>query len=103
MFVAFSKAICDLAGNPVKPDPNSDSVMRLSSVAVNGILMPRQSDANLSGEDKVKRFKLAKRIHDASEPLDISVEDAALLKALIADSHTTLVASQALLLIDPTA
>lgn len=100
MLVDFSQPICDLSGQPVHPDPKSEAVMTLASVAVNSILMPRQSDANLSGEDKVKRFKLAKRIHDANEPLEINIEEAALLKSLIADSHTTLVASQALLAID---
>lgn len=85
-------AIKTLTGEPIK-DGQAD--LTLGAVATNALLMPYEDERNLSGDEKVKRFKLAQRIHDAAGEVDISAEEITLLKSLIAKAYTALVVGQA--------
>ncbi|GAH34651.1 unnamed protein product [marine sediment metagenome] len=49
----------------------------------------------LSGKKKVKRAKLAKRIHDSNGPVDVGASDIRLLRRLIAKNYPALTVAQA--------
>ena len=55
----------------------------------------------LSGEEKVKRFLLATKIYDSTDPINIGTKDIELLKDLIAKSYLPLIVGQAWLVLDP--
>ena len=66
----------------------------LSRLAVNALLMTYEDERSLSGEDKVKRFKLAQQINDADGDVEVTAEQVSLLKSLIAKAYTPLVVGQ---------
>ncbi len=70
--------IKDLNGNPVQLDENG-KVATLADIVQMVLLSP--TDENVSGEDKMKRFKLAMKVSDNVD--EISIEDAALIKQLV--------------------
>lgn len=69
--------------------------LSLASTCCNALLAAHEDERALSGEDKVKRWKLAQRIHDATGEIDIASEEVSLLKTLLAKSYTPLVVGQA--------
>jgi hypothetical protein len=93
MKIDFSAVITDLDS---KPMPN----LTLGSMATNALMLAYDDERNLSGEEKVRRFKLAQRIHGASE-VDLTVEEVSLVKLLIAKGYVTLPCARAWELLDP--
>jgi hypothetical protein len=93
MKIDFSAAITDLDGNPI-PE------LTLGLMATNALMGNFDDERSLSGDDKVRRFKLAQRVHHASE-VDLTVEDVALIKKLIAKAYATLPCARAWELLDP--
>lgn len=85
-----------LDGEPLKEDNNGTvRDVLLSRLAVNALLVNYPDEQSLSGEEKVKRFKLAQQINDADGDVEITAEQVALLKSLIAKGYTPLVVGQA--------
>ena len=90
-----------LKGEPLKeqyvgPDDKPlERDLTLASVAVTALLASYDDEKNLSGEDKVKRFKLAQQINDADGDVEVTAEQVSLLKSLIAKGYTPLVVGQA--------
>lgn len=76
-------------------DLHGDREVTIGSIAVNALLTPYEDERNLSGDDKVKRFRLAQSIHDAVGEIEVTVEQVALLKSLIAKAYTPLIVGQA--------
>jgi len=70
--------------------------MTFASVCSTALLTPTDEDKNLSGDEKVKRFKLAQRLYDADAEagVDLTVEEAALLKLVTSKLYTALVVGQ---------
>lgn len=95
MNIDFSTTIRDLDGNQIQD-------ITLGAMATNALMGGYEDERQLSGEDKLKRLKLAERIHGASV-VDLSVEDVALVKRLIAKAYMTLPSARAWELLDPTA
>lgn len=93
MKIDFSAQILDLDGKPI-PD------LTLGSMATNALMLPFEDERNLSGEEKVRRLKLAQRIHGADEA-DLVAEDVTLIKRLIAKGYATLPSARAWELLDP--
>lgn len=87
-----STAILDLNGEAIKTKQDSDLVM--SEVCCNALLAEIQGE-QATGEEKLKKFLLAKRIHVATDQIDVTVEEAALLKRLIGKLYGALVSGQA--------
>lgn len=85
MKIDFSKDILDLDGKPTE--------LKLDAVSKTALLASYPDEQNLSGDEKVKRFQLALKI--APKEVDVSVEDAALIKKLIAKGYATLVTARA--------
>lgn len=55
----------------------------------------------LSGEEKLKRYQLAKKIYESKNSVGIGTKDTELLKELIAKSYPELTSGQAWLVLDP--
>ena len=53
-------------------------------------------EQNLDGREKVRRYRLATSIYSANCPLDLPAEDIAMCKQLIGKGFSTLVAGQAI-------
>jgi hypothetical protein len=82
MKVDFTSPIKGLGGKEIV-DSVSKEPLTLRSLAVN-VLM---TNSQMSGEEKMRRFKLAERIYDEiALPLELSSEDAKLISQLIGAS-----------------
>lgn len=62
----------------------------LNGLCVNALLADYQGEV-LTGAQKLDRYKLAKRLHVTADEIEITVEEAALIKELVAKSYTPLV------------
>jgi hypothetical protein len=80
----------DLVGNDGKP-----TNLTLEAVAENALLGSYNDEQGLSGEDKLKRYHLALKIYDHKTNVELSVDEQALLRKLIAKSYNTLVMGRA--------
>lgn len=78
-----------------------DRPLTLASIAVNALLAPYEDERGLSGDEKVRRYKLAQAIHAApTVEVEVSAEQIAMLKSLIAKSYAPLVVGQAYALLE---
>ena len=85
-----------LDGQPLKEEHNGTARdVLLSRLAVNALLANYEDEKNLSGDDKVKRFKLAQQINDADGEVEVTAEQVSLLKTLIAKGYSPLVVGRA--------
>jgi len=76
-----------------------DAVLSLKVVSVNSLLAPFEVDKNLSGEEKLRRYLLATKIHAGGE-VDLTAEDISLLKLLIGRGYSALIVGQAFLMLE---
>lgn len=72
--------------------PLSDAA-QLRTVIVNALLATFPDELNLSGEDKIKRYELALAVQ-GNDVVSLKVEDAALVKKLVAKAFAPLVVGQ---------
>jgi len=99
--IDFTAPMVDLDGNPFTNDKGQPVGATLGSVAENALLAAYPDEGSLPGEEKVKRFVLARKIHEAKN-VELSAEDVALIKKLIAkDFAGSLVTGEAWSLLDP--
>lgn len=87
----FSVPFKTFAGQPIVQDGEP---LTLQRVAVNALLSQAEDEANLSGEEKFKRYKLASRIH-AEPAVEVSAEEVALLKRLIGKLYLPIIVGPA--------
>ena len=66
-----------------------DATLRMAMV--NAVLSPIEKE---SGMDKVKKFNLAKKIHDAESEVDLTVEEVSLVKERIGEVFPVLIVGQ---------
>lgn len=97
MKIDFSAAITNLDGTPAK---DGDADVTLGKVSCGALLATYPDEQHLSGEEKVKRFRLAETAAKGGEQ-EIKVEDVALLKKLIAKAFPPLVVGRAYDIIEP--
>jgi hypothetical protein len=95
MKVDFAAPILDLKGGALIE--NGEQVT-LGAIASNALLAAYRDEADLAGEEKVKRYKLAVI---AEGEQDLSVEQVVLLKKLIAKAFAPLIVGRAYELLDP--
>ena len=74
--------------------------LTLGAIAVDAVLRPFEADAQVPGVEKMARWDLAQRIYKATDEVDISSEEAVLLKNLIARAFPVMIAGQACKMID---
>lgn len=88
-------AVLTFAGKPVTEKVDGKEVtFTLGGVAVSALLMLRQDESNISGEEKFKRYKVAERL-TAGGIIEVSVEELALLKKLIGSLYQPIVVGAA--------
>ncbi len=96
MKVNFGAPITDLKGEIIKQQDGK--MFTLGKVAVEALSATYKDEAEakaqLSGEEKVKRFKLAVAAV-GEEVVDVSAEDIAVIKKLIAKGYPPLVVGRA--------
>lgn len=89
----LGQAFVDIEGKTIVDEQGVP--FTIGSAAINSLLASFDDEKNLSGEDKLKRWELAMSIKNGSIPMEITVEDASLLKKLIAKAYSTMVVGQA--------
>jgi hypothetical protein len=87
MKVDFGSEITDLKGKPL---PNGDGNLTLGDIACTALINVLGDDQAMSGDDKVKLFRLAQLASEGGEQ-DVKVEDVALLKKRVAKMYGALV------------
>lgn len=97
--VDFGSPIKQLDGSVMRTDDKQ--VLTLDTVVENALLASYPDEQTLSGEEKVKRFKLAVRIHDQRKDPTLTADETALIKKLVAKAYNPLVVGQAWTLLDP--
>lgn len=91
MLVNFESNLVDFDGKVI---PNtSGQPATLQGVSLDALMASYQGEEKLSGEEKMKRFLLAEKIHKGE--FDLAAEEIALLKALIGKAFTPIVVGQA--------
>lgn len=110
MKIDFSQPICGLDGQPIYPATRgedgavavSNDPMLLRSVCTGALLGVYEAERHLTGDDKVKRADMAKRIYSSGEPIDLKAEDIVELKKLVNMAYPSpLVVSAAYEMLDP--
>ena len=88
----------DIYGVEMKDDKGAS--LPLKRYVIDALLTPYQDEQNLPGEDKIKRYELAKAVSQPGE-VEMKVEDVALVKKLTGKLFTPLVIGQIWPLLDP--
>ncbi len=92
MNLKFDVEILNLEGKPlVGPDQKP---LTLKKAAVDALLALYPDEQTLSGEEKMKRYRIAKKITIGTEK-DWTVEEIALVKKLIAKNYSSLLVGPA--------
>lgn len=92
MLINFQQPILGMDNVPMKDE--KEVVILLENVAVNSLLATRQDD-NATGTEKVKRFALAMKINNVTEPVEVTAEEITLIKDLVGKVYTTIVVGRA--------
>ena len=93
MLIDFKKVILDLKGDPVKLPDKAE--LTLLSVCQESLMASFPDEQALPGAEKVKRFVLALKIGDSTLPVEITIEEAAEIKKLVAKAYGPLVVGRA--------
>ena len=90
MKINFEQEFKTLEGVVIKDE--NDEVLTLKKVSTNSLMasLPREE---LTGEQKLKRYNLANKIHAGEQ--EVLVEDISLIKEMIGKVYTTLIVGQA--------
>lgn len=88
----LNKHFTELDGTPIKDE--KDNTINLNIICINALMGIYKDEEGLSGEDKVKRWKLAQAIHNKPEEVELKSEDITLLKKLVAKAYGTAITAQ---------
>jgi len=86
---------CATCGRPMET-----AAMTLRSVCTNALLTQTQDEANLPGDEKVRRYRLALQIAN-EDVADLPPKDVALLQELVGKLYAALVVGQVWGMLDP--
>jgi len=89
----------EIAGGPVTLDgkpfvDEKGEPMSFKFIVANALLGHYQDEQNLDGAEKLKRWQLAKRVHESDEVVDLTAEEIVLVKTLVAKAFVTPVCAQ---------
>lgn len=87
MKVNFSTRITNLDGTPL------DEKATVGLMCINALLTTYPEDEKATGEEKVRRFKLAEMAHGSAE-VEITPEDATFIRSFVAKGYGPLVVGQ---------
>ena len=89
MKIYFKKLLFDLEGEPVKKSAEDSTSVDLRKVATEALLATFPDERSLSGEEKLKRWVLARKIRETEDPVTLTTEEVALVKKLIGLAYGT--------------
>jgi len=96
MIIDFTQVLKDLDGKPIRGKKivedgkvvgDEDATLRF---ICSDVLLAELQDEKSSGEDKIRRYELAKAIYNCDE-MDLKVEDIALIKRRVGKIHFPLI------------
>jgi len=87
MKLVVTQQLTDIGGNPLPQN------LHMRKIFVDALLADYKDEQNVSGEQKLERYELALKIN-AEDEVELKVEQAALLKKLVAKAYTPLVVGQ---------
>lgn len=92
MLIKVETPLRNMDGQVMKDNVDGQAVdATLRMAMVNSILSPVEKE---SGMDKVKKFNLAERIHDAVDNVDLTVEEISLIKERVGVVFPSLIVGQ---------
>jgi hypothetical protein len=95
--VGLNNPIKNLAGEEIKDDGKP---FLMSAAITNALLSAFPDEKDISGDEKVKRFLLATRLH-GQDSIDLSADEVVLCKRLVAKAYNPLVVGQAWAVLEP--
>lgn len=98
----FNARLYQIDGQPfTEQDGTPEKVpTTLKRICVNALLASYSDESNLTGEQKLSRFDLAKKISDSKGDLKLTANEAQLLKTMILKGMPIVIAGQAIPLIE---
>lgn len=96
--INFQTPIVDYDGQPVKDDTGKTTT--LGRVAMISLGSRYQEDTNASTDEIYKRGQLAAKVYEAKAPVDLTVEEVALIKRFIAKSQSPLIVAKVFPMLD---
>jgi hypothetical protein len=98
----FTQPINQLDGSPFTDGAGKPIVTTLETAAETALLANHQDEQNLSGDEKIKRYALALKIFNNKKDVNLTADEIALVKKLIAKVYSPLVVGEAWRMLDPT-
>lgn len=97
----FNAEIKNLDGSLMirKQEEKKKIPLLLKDVVVNALLADYKDEYEPNGNEKMRRFLLAQKIYESTEPIHIVPDDIVLIKLLIPQVYNTLIGGQSLFLI----
>jgi len=92
MQLLLGKELLDLEGKAIPSQPGKLATVR--GVCIEALLATYNDEAQLAGEEKLKRWELAVKIKNAVDPVEITVEETSLIKLLVGKAYSPLVVGQ---------
>lgn len=96
----FTQPLHQLNGEPFTSPDGKPTSVTLGTLAETALLTLGADEAALPGEDRVKRFVLAQRVHESKDAV-LTADEIALIKKLIAKTYGPLFVGQAWRMLDP--
>lgn len=94
--INFGTVLTDIDDQPIK---DGEKVLTLGRAAAVALMLQSPEDSALPGDEKAKRGHLATLVYPA-KPMDLSVDDIALIKKLIGRAYGPIVVTRAYPLLD---
>jgi hypothetical protein len=91
MKINFDKILKDFEGKPIPAADGKSAVLR--GIVIDALLATYKDEQNLTGEEKLKRYLLAEKVHKKED--DLAIEEIASLKKLIGKAFAPLIVGQA--------
>jgi hypothetical protein len=88
MRLPLDEKICDFDGNEL---PFKGKPLTLRAAIVDSLASTYADERALPNEEKVKRYKLAKKVHNAKPTAEFTIEQTALMKDFVGKNFTPLI------------
>jgi hypothetical protein len=98
--IDFMQPMIDLTGQPIPTSQTDKTPVTLGDVAATALLNSYPDERDITGDEKVKRFDLAV-LAKGGKPVDLTAENVAKIKQLIAKSYGPLIVGRAYAILDP--
>lgn len=91
MKIVIGKKLTDLEGNIVKDPHGKEATVR--GAVIEALLAVYKDESDLSGETKLSRWVLAKKLHEQDE-VDLTIREANIIKELVGRAYSPLIVGQ---------